>query len=125
MPMLSRDETSRALLTLVALVFAATALAQDDPHAACGSVGWVPREILQRPVALRTGIGNSHDPVTTASKEAQAFYDQGLAHLHSYVWVEAARSFHEALRRDPELAMAHLRLAKVYEWADAYADAYA
>ena len=102
---------------LAGLVFAAAsvgALAQDDPHAACTAVGWVPREILERPVALRIGIGNSHDPVTTASKEAQAFYDQGLAYLHSYVWVEAARSFHEALRRDPDTALAWVGLSRAY-----------
>ena len=48
------------------------------------------------------GIGNSHEAVTTTSKEAQAFYDQGLNYLESYVWIEASRSFHQALRLDPE-----------------------
>jgi tetratricopeptide (TPR) repeat protein len=116
MPRLCHDKTARACLVVIALVFAAAAaaLAQDDPHAACGSVGWVPREILERPVALRTGIGNSHDAVTTASKEAQAFYDQGLAYLHSYVWVEAARSFRQALRHDPDLALAWVGLSRVF-----------
>ena len=90
------------------------ATAQDDPHAACAAVGWVPREVLQRPVGLREGIGPVHDPVTTASKEAQALYDQGVAYLHSYVWIEAARSFNQALRRDPALAAAHLGLSKAY-----------
>ena len=52
----------------------------------------------QRPVPIRTGIGIAHDAVSTKSKEAQAFYDQGLAYLHSYVWLEAARSFNQALR---------------------------
>jgi tetratricopeptide (TPR) repeat protein len=65
-------------------------------------------------VPLRTGIGSAHDPVATASKDAQAFYDQGLAHLHSYVWIEAARSFNQALRIDPKLAMAHLGLTIAY-----------
>src|SRR5438445_65281 len=103
-----------ALAGLVFAVASVGAWAQDDPHAACTAVGWVPREILERPVALRTGIGNSHDPVTTGSKEAQAFYDQGLAYLHSYVWVEAARSFHEALRRDPDTALAWVGLSRAY-----------
>ncbi len=92
-----------------------TLLAQDDPHAACaGAIGWVPRELLARPVPLRTGIGIAHEAVTTASREAQAFYDQGVAYLHSYVWIEAARSFNEALRRDPKLAMAWIGLSRVY-----------
>jgi len=89
--------------------------AQEDSHAACaGSIGWVPREVLERPVPLRTGIGVSHDTVTTSSPEAQAFYDQGVAYLHSYVWIEAARSFHEALRRDPRLALAWIGLSRVF-----------
>ena len=47
------------------------AAAQDDPHAACAKMGWVPREILERPVALRPGTGNAQDVVTTSSAEAE------------------------------------------------------
>ena len=71
-------------------------------------------ELVNRPVPLRTGIGSAHDQVSTSSKRAQAFYDQGLAYLHSFVWLEAARSFNEALRADPKLAMAHLGLTIAY-----------
>lgn len=77
-------------------------------------VGWVSAEILQRPVTLREGVGKVNDPVTTESKEAQAFYNQGMAHMHSYVWLEAVRSFNQALRHDPKLAMAHLGLSRAY-----------
>ena len=71
-------------------------------------------EVAKRPVTLRSGIGIAHDPAGTQSKEAQAFYDQGLAYLHSYVWLEAARSFHQALRADPNLAVAYARLSVAY-----------
>lgn len=74
----------------------------------------VPQELLERPVPVRTGIGRAHDGVATTSAEAQAFYDQGLAYLHSYVWIEAARSFHQALRLDPGLALAHVGLSYAY-----------
>src|SRR5205823_2260143 len=67
-----------------------------------------------RPLTLRTGIGVAHDAVSTPSKEAQAFYDQGLAYLHSYVWLEAARSFNQALMLDSKLALAHAGLAVAY-----------
>jgi tetratricopeptide (TPR) repeat protein len=90
------------------------ATAQDDPHAACAAVGWVPRAVLERPVALRTGIGRTHEAVTTQSPEAQAFHDQGLAYLHSYVWIEAARSFNQALRLDPRTALAWVGLSRAY-----------
>jgi tetratricopeptide (TPR) repeat protein len=108
------------VLCLAALPLPASAqVAADDPHAACAAVGYVPRELLGKPVALREGtgagrgLGQVHDPVTTGSPEAQAFYDQGVAYLHSYVWIEAARAFRQALRLDSRLALAHLGLSRV------------
>jgi tetratricopeptide (TPR) repeat protein len=86
---------------------------QAPDHAAHAG-GTVPREILDRPVTLRSGIGAMHQKVSTSSAEAQAFYDQGLAYVHSFVWIEAVRSFHQALRADPNLAMAYLGLADAY-----------
>jgi len=87
--------------------------AQHESHEGHG-IGWVPQEILERPVSLRRDIGNLHEKVTTSSREAQAFYDQGLNYLSSYVWIEAARSFHQALRLDANLAAAYLGLSQVY-----------
>lgn len=94
-----------------ALVPLAIGQAGHEGHA---NGGPVPREILERPVPLRQGIGSAHEAVTTSSPEAQAFYDQGLAYAHSFVWIEAARSFHQALRLDPNLAMAFLGLTDTY-----------
>jgi tetratricopeptide (TPR) repeat protein len=68
-------------------------------------------DVLQRSVPLRANIGQAHETVTTSSKTAQAYYDQGLAYLHSFVWIEAARSFNEALRADPNVALAHVGLS--------------
>ena len=82
------------------------------------------KEIMERPTTLDPGAGRLHQQVSTNSPEAQAFYDHGIVFLHSYVWVEAARSFHEALRRDPGLAMAELGLAKAYFNGEAMADAF-
>jgi tetratricopeptide (TPR) repeat protein len=70
--------------------------------------------LAARATTLKTGIGSAHDPVGTSSAEAQRFYDQGLAYLHSYVWLEAARSFNQALRIDPSLALAHAQLSIAY-----------
>jgi tetratricopeptide (TPR) repeat protein len=74
----------------------------------------IPQELLERPVTIRTGIGAVHDDAGTKSAEAQRFYDQGLAYLHDYVWIEAARSFHQALRLDPNVALAHVGLSYAY-----------
>ena len=91
------------------------ALSQSDPHAGCAAPpSYIPANLLQREVPLRTGAGNSHDKITTSSKEAQAFYDQGVNYLDGYVWIEASRSFHQALRHDPDLAMAYVGLSYVH-----------
>ena len=91
-----------------------SARAQHEGHKEHEVVGWVPHEILERPLPLRHDIGNLHEKVTTSSAEAQAFYDQGLNYFASYVWIEAARSFHQALRLDPFLAAAYIGLCDVY-----------
>ena len=101
------------VLLLAGVAVTATSAPQAG-HEAHHGIGPVPREILERPVALRTGIGTLHQKVSTSSQEAQAFYDQGLAYVHSYVWIEAVRSFHQALRLDPNMAMAYLGLTDAY-----------
>jgi tetratricopeptide (TPR) repeat protein len=75
----------------------------------------IPEELLERPVPLRSGLGSTHDAVTTSSPEAQKFYDQGLAYLHDYAWIEAARSFNQALRLDPNLALAYVGLSSAHK----------
>src|SRR5687768_15265641 len=95
---------------LVAFGLQSSALGQHSPH----SIPSVPQQLLERSLPLRSGIGAVHDDVGTTSTQAQAFYDQGLAYLHSFVWIEAARSFHEALRHDSNLALAHVGLSYCY-----------
>lgn len=51
-------------------------------------------------------------PVTTKSKAAQKFFDQGLMLSYGFNHAEAARSFREAARLDPDCAMAY--------WGQAY-----
>ncbi len=94
--------------------FEVTVARAQTQHEAHGVVGPVPRELLERPLPLRQGIGKVHEEVAASSPEAQAYYDQGLAYLNSYVWIEAARSFHQALRLDSSLVMAYLGLSDAY-----------
>ena len=100
----------RVFLALAALACALPTSAQHASH----RLAPIPMEFVERPVSQRTGIGIAHDSATTTSKEAQALYDQGLAYLHSYVWIEAARSFNGALKIDPKLALAHVGLSLAY-----------
>ncbi|MBI3401281.1 MAG: hypothetical protein HY048_07645 [Acidobacteria bacterium] len=91
------------------LAFPQDAHQRDAPQAASSIL-----EIAKRSVPLRTGIGAAHHGVSTTVRQAQAFYDQGLAYIHSYVWLEAARSFNQALTLDPNLAVAHAQLSLAY-----------
>jgi tetratricopeptide (TPR) repeat protein len=100
----------RLLVVLLTVGIATAGHAQHASH----RLPPIPVEIVERPAPLRPGIGRAHDRAATASKEAQALYDQGLAYLHSYVWIEAARSFNAALRIDPKLALAHVGLSLAY-----------
>jgi tetratricopeptide (TPR) repeat protein len=114
----------RSFAAILGLLVPGLVLAQEDPHAACAAPPIsIPAGLLERPVPLRKGIGNSHELVTTGSPDAQAYYDQGLNYLESYVWIEAARSFHHALRLDPQLAMAHVGLSRVHSGLEDFAGA--
>ena len=111
---MSRSTPFAMAAVFLAIVVLPTSSTPQSGHQGHPGSGPVPREILERPVALRTGIGTLREKVTTSSPEAQAFYDQGLAYIHSYVWIEAIRSFHQALRLDPNMAMAFLGLTDAY-----------
>jgi tetratricopeptide (TPR) repeat protein len=63
------------------------------------------------PARLMEGYGKVHMPITTKSEEAQKFFDQGLALLHSFWFYESDRSFERAAQLDPECAMAQWGIA--------------
>jgi len=67
-----------------------------------------PQRDADTPLApLLTNLGTWHRPVATSSDRAQQFFDQGLRMLYAFNFVEADRSFREAARLDPTMAMAH------------------
>lgn len=109
--------SSQVMVLAICLACGAASLRAAPPRVQQSKndlIGWVPLEILERPVPLRSGIGVIHQQVSTSSPQAQAFYDQGLAYLNSFVWIEAARSFYESLRYDPSLAMSYIGLSDAF-----------
>ena len=61
----------------------------------------------EQPLApLLDRIGDLHFAVSTDDPMAQKYFDQGLSLVYGFNHLEAERSFREAARRDPELAMA-------------------
>lgn len=63
------------------------------------------------PATLLEGQGTLRMPVTTRSAEANAFFLQGVAQLHSFWAREAERSFLQAAELDPDMAMAYWGIA--------------
>jgi len=118
--------TRRRLLAagLLALLAFPASAADANPslsHAGCASPGDpVEPALLERPIGMRRDVGHVHQAITSTSTSprTQEFYDQGLTLLHHYVWVDAARSFHEALRADPECAMCWMGLARAEQGAE-------
>lgn len=54
---------------------------------------------------LFNNLGDHHHRISTKSKEAQAFFDQGYRLLFNFNHAAAIASFTEALKRDPNCAM--------------------
>jgi tetratricopeptide (TPR) repeat protein len=65
------------------------------------------------PARLMTGQGRVHFPITTSRPEAQEFFDQGLAQMHSFWATEAERSFLQAAALDPQAPMPQWGIAMV------------
>ncbi|MDX2042034.1 MAG: hypothetical protein SF097_12335 [Acidobacteriota bacterium] len=64
-----------------------------------------------KPATLKDGYGDVQMSVTTKSAEAQKFFNQGLALLHSFWFYESDRSFERAAQLDPDCAMAQWGIA--------------
>ncbi|HKY81027.1 MAG TPA: tetratricopeptide repeat protein [Sphingobium sp.] len=54
---------------------------------------------------LLSDLGSIHVPITTASPEAQRFFDQGMAFAYGFNHAGAIASFREAQRLDPDCAL--------------------
>ncbi len=83
--------------TLALALLAGTAPAADD----------------KRGAPLFDDLGTHHVAITTASPQAQRYFDQGLILSYGFNHAEAVRSFREAQRLDPSCAMCF--------WGEAYA----
>jgi len=65
------------------------------------------------PARILDGMGTVHLPMTTSSAEAQRFFDQGVAQMHSFWAREAERSFLQAAALDPTAPMPYWGIAMV------------
>ena len=60
---------------------------------------------------LYDGLGSYTRKITTDSREAQRYFNQGLAFLHGFNHRAAIRAFQQAAEIDPECAMTHWGVA--------------
>jgi tetratricopeptide (TPR) repeat protein len=65
----------------------------------------------ERGAMLFDGLGSFHRPITTSSKDAQQYFDQGMRLLWGFNHDESARSFAHAALLDPQCAMCYWGLA--------------
>ena len=99
-----------SLLFVLSLPFLSLAEAEKrvEGHSYHGEVF---NEGPRQAAVLIEGTGQVIFPVTTSSKKAQLFFEQGVGQLHGYWDFEAERSFRQAARLDPDCAMAYWGMA--------------
>lgn len=100
---MKKTTTARALLTVIAVVFLLTACEGGKAEKA-GKTGEVP---------FFEGLGDYRMEVTAGSESARRYFDQAVTLAWGFNHAEAARSFREAARIEPGMAMAHWGLAWV------------
>ena len=70
-------------------------------------------EATEYQVPLFDEMGDLHHPISTDSALAQRYFDQGLTLAYGFNHAEAARSFREAARLDPNCALCYWGVAYV------------
>ena len=96
---------------IVVAIFALEGWSQSKPKDMCMPP---PSSVAPAlPAKIMTGQGEVHFPITTTSTEAQKFFDQGMAQMHSFWSREAERSFLQAAQLDPASPMPHWGVAMV------------
>lgn len=89
------------LSALMVMISMGHATPQAPSHAADGNSN----------APLFDNLGLLHHPITTVHPRAQQYFDQGLRLIYAFNHEEAIRSFEEAIRIDPDAAMAYWGMA--------------
>jgi tetratricopeptide (TPR) repeat protein len=95
-------------IVCLALALATAGCSARAPHGEMAH--GAPPPAAARPVLYDT-LGSYSYRITTASPEAQRWFDQGLRLIYAFNHAEAGRAFREAVRLDPSCAMCFWGLA--------------
>jgi tetratricopeptide (TPR) repeat protein len=112
-----RSTLMRVPFLLSLLLLAATTLRAEEPGPPSGKAGHGnadkekpegdrPLNAKGRIAPLFKNLGTLHHEVTTESKEAAAYCDQGLRWYYGFNFAEALRAYEQAAAIDPQCAMA-------------------
>lgn len=93
------------LLTVLAMAGLACAHPMHSSFSQCTEPA------MQTEATLIPDLGNLFHKVSTDNPQAQAFFNQGLTLLFSYNFEDSVRSFRQAAKLDPHLAMAQWGIA--------------
>ncbi len=110
------------LLNLCAFsVLSPLALAADVPDGASAEEDTIEKghsfhgeafnEGPRQAATLVPGLAKIRFPTSTKNEKAQQFFEQGVALLHGFAYLEAERSFRQSLKEDPNLAIAYWGMA--------------
>ena len=94
-------------MTRCLVLAALAALAATQPLSARQTPQVTYPESFAEPMPLSTSLGPLTRRISTTSPEAQAFFDQGMQLLYAFTTQDAARSFREAQKHDPNCAMCY------------------
>jgi tetratricopeptide (TPR) repeat protein len=108
-----QNTATRFLVSLLAALLALAVLASSSAGAQEVRVQQQAGGTTAGRAKLLAGLGNHHQTITTRSPLAQRFFDQGLSLAYAFNHAEAARSFREAARLDPQCAMCYWGAALV------------
>ena len=98
----SHTTTHSAWLVVSALLVAVTAATGQEP-----TDSTLP-DSFDQPIPIYTSaLGTFAGPISSASTEAQQYFDQGFQLMYAFAKVDAARSFREAQKHDPECAICY------------------
>src|SRR5436190_13377976 len=72
---------------------------------------FLPTVALLIVAAIEPGLGKVHYATSTKNADAQRYFDQGMAYLYGFNHEAAVKSFDQAAKLDPNLAMADWGIA--------------
>ncbi|MEW6323675.1 MAG: hypothetical protein AB1635_21595 [Acidobacteriota bacterium] len=105
---------SLAVCVCMGAIAASPAFARQEqtPHAAhpapaADAPGELPKYVAEPIELLSKALGPFSRPISSPSKEAQAFFDQGMQMMFAFARLDAVRSFRESWKRDPECAICY------------------